>query len=107
MAIKVDKSRLLFLTGDMDDMEIDPGINSPSIGGSPSPVKLEMNMSETLRFKRSSILSPSDDPTPIQDMQSDCFDQEVDTSQDAAQFDGDVQVKIVSEEQHEEAISTQ
>ena len=75
--MKIDKSRLLFLTGDMDDMEVDPGINSPSIEGSPSPVKLEMKLSEThsLRFKRSTIVSNSNDAAPLKHVRSsDCLD---------------------------------
>ena len=60
-------------------MEIDPGINSPSMG-SRSPVKIEMKLSEThsLKFKKSSVISPSDDAGgPIQDdMHSDCFDED-------------------------------
>ena len=64
--MKIEKSRLLFLSGDLDDMEVDPGINSPSKDGSPSPVKIEMKLSEThsLRFKRS-IISNSNDETPL------------------------------------------
>ena len=62
----------------MDDMEVDPGINSPS-PGSRSPVKLEMKLSEThsVRYKKHSIVSPSENEvTPMQDMHSDCFDEE-------------------------------
>ena len=72
--MKIEKSRLLFLSGDLDDMEVDPGINSPSMGGSPSPVKIEMELSEAhpIRFKRSTITSPSNDVTPLQKMRSDC-----------------------------------
>ena len=78
--MKIDKSRLLFLTGDMDDMEVDPGINSPSIEGSPSPVKLEMKLSEThsLRWKRSTIVSPSKDEKPLNDIRPDSLDEELD-----------------------------
>ena len=75
--MKIDKSRLLFLSGDLDDMEIDPGINSPS-AGSRSPVKIEMKLSEThsLKFKKSSAVSPSNDTGALNqdDMHSDCFD---------------------------------
>ena len=76
--MKIEKSRLLFLSGDLDDMELDPGINSPSMGGSPSPVKIEMELSEAhpIRFKRSTITSPSNDVTPLQQMRSDCLEEE-------------------------------
>ena len=44
--MKIDKSRLLFLRGDTDEVEIDPGIRSPS-NGNRSPIQIEMALSET------------------------------------------------------------
>ena len=49
----------------MDDMEVDPGINSPS-PGSRSPVKIEMKISEThsVKFKKSQVCSPTKGVAP-------------------------------------------
>ena len=78
--MKIDKSRLLFLSGDLDDMEVDPGINSPS-PGSRSPVKIEMKISEThsVRYKKNSVITLSEEVTPMQDMHSNYFDEETKT----------------------------
>lgn len=107
--MKIEKSRLLFLSGDLDDMEVDPGINSPSIGGSPSPVKIEMKLSEThsIRFKRSTIISPSNDETPLQQMRSDCLEEEeAELAEEAELLDEEPQVQIVGDNL-EEAVGNQ
>ena len=44
--MKIDKSRLLLLNGDIDEVEIDPGIGSAS-NENRSPVHIEMALSET------------------------------------------------------------
>ena len=64
--MKINKSRLLFLTGDMDDMEVDPGIHSPS-PGSRSPIKKELQISEThsLKYKKSILSTQNNEVTPI------------------------------------------
>ena len=44
--MKIDKSRLLLLSGDIDEVEGDPGIGSPS-NENRSPVHNEMALSDT------------------------------------------------------------
>ena len=65
--MKIDKSRLLFLSGDLDDMEVDPGIHSPS-PGERSPVKLEMMLSEahSVKYRRSTLSPEPDEISPMQ-----------------------------------------
>ena len=72
--MKIIKSRILFLTGHMDDMEVDPGIHSPS-SGARSPIKKELQISEThsLKYKKSILSTQNNEVTPIRDKRHPTF----------------------------------